>query len=124
MTRDEPDAQGLVEIALKTLREVVLPAVPAERRFAALMIANALSIAGRELATGASAEPAQAEAIGGLLGGTGDLETLTRRLCAAIDAGDFDAADRQAALRAVLWDLTRSRLAVSNPKYVQALQGT
>ena len=45
MINDEPDARGLVAIALQTFRDSVLPAVPAERRFEALMIANALSIA-------------------------------------------------------------------------------
>ena len=50
MINDEPDARGLVSIALQTFRDSVLPAIPAERRFEALMIANALSIAERELA--------------------------------------------------------------------------
>ena len=46
-------------IALQTFRDFILPAVPAERRFEALMIANALSIAERELA--AKPEPALAD---------------------------------------------------------------
>ncbi|MFX8324082.1 hypothetical protein ABTL43_20040, partial [Acinetobacter baumannii] len=44
-----PDAAGLIAIALHTYRETVLPVVPADRRFAALMIANALAIAQRQL---------------------------------------------------------------------------
>ncbi len=79
MINDEPDARGLVAIALQTFRDSILPAVPAERRFEALMIANALSIAERELA--AEPEPALAAAIGGLIGESGDLETLAR-VCA------------------------------------------
>ena len=50
MINDEPDARGLVAIALQSFRDSILPVVPAEQRFEALMIANALSIAERELA--------------------------------------------------------------------------
>lgn len=109
MNADQPDARGLIEIALKTFREVVLPAVPPEQRFPALMIANALSIAGRELGSGGDA--ALAEPLRRLLGGDGGMDAL----CARIAAGDFD---RSAELRAFLWELTRARLAVSNPKYL------
>ncbi len=112
MTTDQPDARGLVEIALKTFREVVLPAVPAEQRFPALMIANALSIAERELKGGGDA----AGSLQRLLGEEGDADTLSRKLCAAIAEGRFD--DRPD-LRPVLWEITRARLAVSNPKYLQ-----
>ena len=114
MINDEPDARGLVAIALQTFRDSILPAVPAEHRFEALMIANALSIVERELAT--APEPVLAAAVGGLIGETGDLETLTPQLCAAIDTGAFDTPERQAELRAVLWKLTEARLSVSNPR--------
>ena len=100
MINDEPDARGLVSIALRTFRDSVLPAVPAERRFEALMIANALGIAERELA----AKPDAA------------LESRIPELCSDIDAGAYDTPERQADLRKVLWELTRARLAVSNPR--------
>ena len=113
-----PDAAGLIAIALKTFRETVLPAVPAEQRFAALMIANALSIAERELTV--RDDPALADSLRRLTGADGDAETLSRRLCAAIAEGAFD--DRLGhgdELREVLWALTRARLAVSNPKHLK-----
>jgi hypothetical protein len=114
MINDEPDAHGLVAIALQTFRDSILPTVPAERRFEALMIANALSIAERELA--AKPDAALAATIGGLIGETGDVEAVAPRLCSAIDAGDFDAPERQADLRRVLRELTRARVAVSIPR--------
>ncbi|PWC37688.1 DUF6285 domain-containing protein [Azospirillum sp. TSO35-2] len=123
MINDDPGARDLVAIALRSFREAILPVVPADQRFTALMIANALGMAERELTAGATAEPALATAVGGLLGEDGDLPDLLPRLCAAIDAGRFDAPDRQAALRAVLKDITRARLAVSNPKRLVA-EGT
>ncbi len=120
MINDEPDARALVAIALDSFRAAILPLVPAEQRFTALMIANALATAERELAAGTTAEPALAAAIGGLIGEAGDLPALAPRLCAAIADGQFDAAEPQAALRRVLFDLTRARLAVSNPKLLAA----
>jgi hypothetical protein len=117
MINDEPDAHGLVVVALQTFRDAILPVVPAEHRFQALMIANALSIAERELAADAAMlEPELAAAVGGLIGEGGGLEAVAPRLCAAIDAGAFDAHERQAELRKVLWQLTRARLAISNPR--------
>jgi hypothetical protein len=119
MINDEPDARGLVAIALQTFRDSILPAVPAEQRFEALMIANALSIAERELA--AAPEPPLAAAVGGLIAESGgSLETVAPRLCEAIDAGAFDTPERQTELRGVLWELTRARLAVSNPRLLTA----
>jgi hypothetical protein len=117
MINDEPDARGLVAIALQTFRDSILPGVPAERRFEALMIANALSIAERELA--AAPGPALA-AVGGLIGESGDLEVLAPRLCEAIDAGAFDTPERQAELRKALRELTRARLSVSNPRLLDS----
>ncbi|MBP2228866.1 hypothetical protein J2847_002158 [Azospirillum agricola] len=124
MINDEPDARDLVAIALSSFRDSILPLVPAEQRFTALMIANALATAERELAAGDKAEPALAAAVGGLIGEEGALSVplavLVPRLCAAIADGRFDAAGPQAALRRVLFDLTRARLAVSNPKLLAA----
>jgi len=114
MINDEPDARGLVTIALQTFQDSILPVVPAKQRFEALMIANALSIAERELA--AKPDEALAAAIGELIGQTGNLETLAPKLCSAIDAGTFDTPERQAVLRKVLWELTRTRLSISNPR--------
>ena len=120
MINDDPGARDLVAIALRSFREAILPVVPAEQRFTALMIANALGVAERELAAGTAAEPALAAAVGDLLGEVGDLPELLPKLCTAIEAGRFDAPDRQAALRAVLKDITRARLALSNPKRLAA----
>ena len=53
MINDDPDARDLVAIALRSFREAILPVVPANQRFTALMIANALGVAERELAAGA-----------------------------------------------------------------------
>jgi hypothetical protein len=46
----KPDAHDLLATALEAFRADVLPVVPAEKRYAALMIANALTMAAREFA--------------------------------------------------------------------------
>lgn len=120
MINDDPKAGDLVAIALRSFRETILPVIPADQRFTALMIANALGMAERELAAGSKAEAALADAVGALLDAKGDLPALLPRLCTDIDAGRFDSPERQAALRAVLKDITRARLAVSNPKRLAA----
>ena len=131
----EAGAADLIAIALKTFRDEVLPGVPAEARLTALMLANALGIAERELRTRAAVAgglvPPLRHALGDDPGrplphadpGTA-LDDLLQRLCAAIEAGAFDAAGEQRErLRDALWRLTRARLSVSNPKRLPAPPG-
>ncbi|MFP5516611.1 MAG: DUF6285 domain-containing protein [Alphaproteobacteria bacterium] len=120
MINDDPKAGDLVAIALRSFREAILPVIPAEQRFTALMIANALGVAERELAAGGKADAALADAVGKLIDAKGDLRALLPRLCTDIDVGRFDSPERQEALRSVLKDITRARLAVSNPKRLAA----
>lgn len=120
MINDDPKAGDLVAIALRSFREAILPVIPADQRFTALMIANALGMAERELAAGGKADAALADAVGKLIDAKGDLRALLPRLCIDIDVGRFDSPERQEALRAVLKDITRARLAVSNPKRLAA----
>jgi len=47
---DRPDALELLEEARRLLQQELAPALKGKQRFQALMIANALGIAGRELA--------------------------------------------------------------------------
>ncbi|CBS88775.1 DUF6285 domain-containing protein [Azospirillum lipoferum] len=120
MINDDSKAGDLVAIALRSFRESILPVIPADQRFTALMIANALGVAERELAAGGKADAELADAVGKLIDAKGDLRALLPRLCTDIDAGRFDSPERQQALRAVLKDITRARLAVSNPKRLAA----
>ncbi|MCC7425802.1 MAG: hypothetical protein IT557_02755 [Alphaproteobacteria bacterium] len=50
MTPDRPDAAELLAIARTTLMTEIVPALSGEQRLAGLMIANALGLAGREVA--------------------------------------------------------------------------
>lgn len=44
------DPAALLALAIETLRNELMPALPAEKRYAAAMVANALEIAARDIA--------------------------------------------------------------------------
>jgi hypothetical protein len=110
--RDRPDAAFLLTLA----REAAAAGETAE------LVARARAIAERERAAG----DAPAERFRCALAaryGEGDLDALLRRLAAAIRAGAADApGPEQAALRRLLWAMTRQKLAESNPDYLAAAE--
>ena len=121
---DRPDATELLDIARRTLLEALLPRLPQDLRYTALMIANAMAIAGREHASNAHAE-AELASLQRLLGEPpgplpakalyAALVDANRRLAAGIRAGRFDGA-ASAPLRAHLEQTSAAKVAVANPK--------
>ncbi len=97
--RDRPTGSELLEIARETLLTELLSTPKDEQRLLALMIGNAMAIAGRE---------AQA---------TLSDEDVSRDLIEAIREAAHDS-DR--ALYDRLLADTRARVALSNPKYLEA----
>lgn len=120
--RDLPDAKALIEQARRTLLDELLGALPRERRYAALMIANALAIAARELAGGEELASAEQDALSDYLGKTGwgesaaSYEAMVKRLAGDIRAGKHDA---EAALHELLYDSATERLRITNPKVLE-----
>jgi hypothetical protein len=115
--RLKPDAHNLLATALEVFRAEVLPAIPPEKRYAALMIANALAMAEREFAAAdGGAVPAQAV---GLYDDAAEMpaDAFERRLTADIEAGAFDTPGprRDAAFESVK-AINTARLAITNPK--------
>jgi hypothetical protein len=119
--------------AREALLSELLPALPKERRYVGLMIANVMAIAAREHRLGYDAAQGEAARLRNLLGvhqdpgaaaaGPGlpaDLSALRAAARAAIRAGDFDAPPRAAALGAALLHTAADWVAISNPK---ALRG-
>ena len=95
--RDRPDAEALIAECRRVLQEELAPGLQGEGRFKALMIANALGMAGRELT--APAEQADGEA--------------AARLVAALRRGEgHGSAETYAALKRDV----EGRVAISNPK--------
>ena len=118
--RERPTGAELLAIAREVLRRELLPLLPKDRQYDALMIANAMGIAERQLQAGDA--PAQAEAAGlaRLLGEAGDLASLNRQLAARIRDGGCDH-DMQA--QDLLWRMTLQRVRESAPRALAADAG-
>ena len=112
MTTAKDKARALLDIALKTYRDEVQPAFPAERRYTGAMIANALGIAERQLE---HADPgaALAEALG---------SDSPADLAAAIRSGDISDASHPDLLKTLLTHV-RAELAISNPRFLARREG-
>jgi hypothetical protein len=106
---DRPDAAELIAIVLARYREEILPMVPADRRLAALMIANALGIAERELAAGDGGTVAAAFAT--VVGATAD---AVPAFVADLRRGRWD---DDADLHRLLLQDAKTRVAIANPRY-------
>ena len=125
----EPMAADLLDIARATIIAQIAPALPEPQRYAALMAANALAIAGRELAA-PDTTAAEIGRIAALLADwtpPGDdraaLGEGTARLAARIRAGRYDEGEARLLLLEHLRESTRARLAVSNPRAAARMQG-
>lgn len=120
--RDRPDAGRLLEQARRTLLQEVLDLLPANRRYPALMVANAMAIAARELEQGPRVAAEERAALAGFLGAEEGAEAarLERHLAEAIRAGRHDAAEP---LHALLSASTTRRLQIGNPKALGGSKG-
>ncbi len=125
MLHEPPDAADLLATARAVLVGTLLPELPEALRFPALMVANAMAIAGRAAAADPEAEAALTEGLRALLDAAdGDAETLMRRFARAIRAGAYDPdMPGRAAASAWLVALARHRAALSNPKALRDAGG-
>ncbi|PLU87341.1 MULTISPECIES: DUF6285 domain-containing protein [Pseudomonas] len=113
----QPNAHDLLEIARATLLEQLLPALPGELRYPALMIANAMTIAARESRQGAQAEDQEQAQLAALVEeAPSTLPEMRRQLASAIRQGSHDAPQSRRILVEALRQVTLARLAISNPK--------
>ena len=122
---EQPDAAALLKIARQTLLEKLLPELPASSKYDALMVANAVAIATREIGTGEAGRRAELELLTALYPDEATktetvvkrLQALNDRLAKEIRQGRCNA-ERASEIHAVLLAQARRRLAVSNPKYL------
>jgi hypothetical protein len=106
----------LIEAAAEHLAVRVRPALDGHAAFEALIAANLLAIALRELDLGPELRAADQRELAELLGREGPLEELEADMAERIRSGELD--DRRAELLAVLRSSARRRLRVANPGYV------
>ena len=121
---DVADAGDLLMIAREALVSGLLPALAADDRYTALMIANAMANAARESALGDAATKREVERLRSLTNDivppddpdANDVAALRRRVTAAIRDGRFDDDGPARALLGALLDICADRVAISNPK--------
>ncbi len=126
--RPRPDAAQLLEAARQALRGEVLAALPDDKRYQALMIANAMAIAARVVERGDAPEREELERLARLMGTDAALPAnaaavrerlneLHGRLCDELRAGTIaPGGARHRALFDHLRRATVERLRESNPK--------
>jgi hypothetical protein len=120
MKTSRPEAGDLLATARQELLDTLLPEVSGALKYQVLMSANAMKIAGREIEAGVSTEQ---QALDGI-----------RRLYAELLPESADNANEQsladdirrrrlandnAQLYELLMNITRSKLLISNPKYLK-----
>lgn len=109
----------LLKVARAILREQVMPGLDADRRYTAVMVANALAIAARELDQGGRARAEEQALLAEFLGqSAATLPELRRRLCRELRDGAV-LANRPDELRILLRKVVHARLAISNPDYAR-----
>ena len=90
MAQDRPSADNLID-TVRAFLETLLPDLEGDARFRTRVSIHLLGIVARELRDAPGYDREEAERLGALLGGAGDLAALNERLSAAIRRGDFDA---------------------------------
>jgi hypothetical protein len=114
---DHPHALELIAAARDELQRILLPAARPDQQYTLRMIASALGIAERELASDASNRNNERYSLARLYGLTGDGNTplveQNCRLAQDIRAGRYDDA---AALRTHLLLTARAKLAAAYPQ--------
>ncbi len=115
---DRPGAAALLEQARRSLLEELLPVMPEGMRYEALMIANAMGIAMREIEAGARTDAEEQADLRGLLADAGgDRGYGKARLAREIRDG---LRDGEAAVHRLLQESAVRRTRINNPKALKA----
>jgi hypothetical protein len=130
--RDQPRGEQLLASAEALLRDELLPALPADKRQAGLMIARALGIAARQLQNGEAPERQELASLSRLLASNHEtneinepaalrqqLQLANRQLGQLIRSGAADTGESRAQIVLHLLNVARQRVAESNPRYLQ-----
>ena len=124
---DKPDARELLEAVASFLTEEALPALDGGVRFHALVAANVIRIALRELDLGPALLARECAELAELLGkksppdypsGAALARQLNAELCARIEAGAADSGPFRRCVLDYLKDSVGAKLAIDNPKVI------
>ena len=116
--RHEPTAANLLDTAREVMRDSIIPGLTGAARYDALMVANAMAIAARQIAAGHRPMEEARQRLATLYGAPdATLPDLEDRFAADLRAGVFDApSERREAAFNHLWKASCSAAAESNPK--------
>ncbi|MFP5462980.1 MAG: DUF6285 domain-containing protein [Gammaproteobacteria bacterium] len=112
---NQPSVDALLDIIAEFMRKEAAPRLPGHTAFHARVAANALDIIRRELSLSPKSLAAEKERLEKLLGESGDLEALNRRLCERIASGEID--EKTPGFADHLWTVTLDKLAVDQPGF-------
>ncbi len=110
--RENPSGKDLLEIAREILKNDLIPALPNDKRYSALMVANAMAIVMRQIDTDIGGTDNELAMLAGLLKTEGSVEQLNLVLAKRIREGLADSAETWAVLNHV----AQNKAAESNPK--------
>lgn len=115
--RDRPTSGELLQEARRILREELAPELRGAERYKALMIANAVGMAARELAAGEAPLRREKTLLQGLLSEEGELAALNAKLAAKLRRGEGsgDTGTYQALL-----EIAEAKVAEVNPKALES----
>jgi uncharacterized protein YcaQ len=113
-----PDANTLLDAAIKYLEEELLPELSGYHRFKTRVMTNVLITLRRELKLSAAQAATEHDRLIAILGHDGTTEELSLELADAIRSGSLDPAD-PAILDHVRKSL-REALAINNPKWISS----
>jgi hypothetical protein len=120
---DRPTLRELLEAVHAYITGEVVPAASDRRaRFRALIAANVLQIAARELTAAAGDEAAEEACFERLELRAGSLDERRRELARRIRAGAYDEGPARAAALAYARESVRRKLAVANPRFIARTQ--
>jgi hypothetical protein len=138
---DHPTAAELLAAARTQLEQLVIPTIAEPRlRFQTLVAANVLAIVERELAEGArhmaaawqrmselersaESQPAGEAMPEGAAALRAAVAAQAQRLCARIQAGEYDQGPCRKAVLEHLRRTAEEELAVANPRYLERVKG-
>lgn len=112
---DKPTLAEIVTAVREFIETKALPELKGHTAFHARVAANALAIAERELASGATASAEEIDRLKSLLGREGTLDQLNRALAARIASGDITL--ETPGLAEHLRRTTLDKVAIDQPSY-------
>lgn len=113
--QDRPSAEKLLAAARSFLNETAMPQLSGHAAFHARVAGNVLDILARELELAPGFNKAEQARLESLLGESGSLAELNRKLCDKIASGEMDLSDE--AVKTHLIKVTMGKLAIDQPRY-------